>query len=59
MIKAYNYRSSARGCEKRPIDLAQKEAIWVSQGQTQLCLPYLSFLRVRKPGSNTHPYYFG
>ena len=22
------------------------------------CLPYPSFLRVRKPGSSTHPYYF-
>ena len=25
----------------------------------QPCLPYPSFLRVRKPGSSTHPYYFG
>ena len=27
--------------------------------RTQPCLPYPFFLRVRKPSSSTHPYYFG
>ena len=40
------------------INSAQNKVILELQDLAQLYFSYPSFLRVRKPGSNTHPYYF-